>query len=32
MNYKIICSNGMVIFDGELNGAQLAAISDIVDS
>ena len=32
MNYKIVCYDGMVIFDGELNGAQIAAISDIVDS
>lgn len=32
MNYKIICADGMIIFDGELNGAQIAAISEIVES
>lgn len=32
MNYKIICADGMVIFNGELSGTQIAAISEICDS
>ncbi|MGN0596589.1 MAG: hypothetical protein ACI4J1_04605 [Ruminiclostridium sp.] len=32
MKYKLVCDDGMVIYNGELNGAQLAAIQEIVES